>query len=318
MTRPLPVIDMPSAGAFVQDYIAQNRPVVVRGLQYEPRRWTPESLRETLGDMNALVYGALFDLEDVQPVEDYLDDWFGLDGPIDDDVPYIRWYNKLRDVDFAWGDEAFRRLAHAWRTPRCMPADNLLVPLSKHASSVDPVTDPFPYRGVLIAARGARTRLHRDPFCSDAVVCQFHGAKQAALYRPDRTAELTDHQGTSSFGGFIDVREHDIDKLSVEPDYLGRISPGEMIYIPNGWLHDVVVTEDSASVTWNFVHRLGAANFLDRYLSDDPEADTEFEILQYFHALAGLPGMLADAMLVEHSAALVPASVTEEDGVRRP
>lgn len=301
MTRPLPVIDMPSPDEFIEGHIAQNRPVVVRGLEYEPQRWTPEGLRETLGDMNALVYGALFDLEDVQPVEDYLDDWFGLDGPLEDEVPYIRWYNKLREVDFAWGDEAFRRLAAGWRTPRCMPADNLLVPPSKHAPSVDSVTQPFPYRGVLIAARGARTRLHRDPFCSDAVVCQFHGVKDAALYHPERTDELTARHGASSFGGFVDVRADEIDELSVEPDYRGLITPGQMLYIPNGWLHDVLVTEDSASVTWNFIHRAGAANFLHHYLADQPETDTEFEILRYFHEVAGVPGAGAAAMLAEHS-----------------
>jgi hypothetical protein len=52
------------------------------------------------------------------------------------------------------------------------------VPLTQSGKQADPVTDRFPYRGLLIAARGARTRLHRDPFCTDAVVCQFHGVKK--------------------------------------------------------------------------------------------------------------------------------------------
>lgn len=303
MTEPLPVVDMLSPEAFVDNYVAKNQPVVVGGLDYDPDQWTAEALRRNLGDMNALVYGALFDLEDVQTVEDYLGDWFGLGGPVDDEgVPYIRWYNKLRDVDFAWGDEAFDRLARAraWRAPRCMPTDHLLVPLSRHAMSVDPVTQPFPYRGVLIAARGARTRLHRDPFCSDAVVCQFSGVKEAALYRPDRAAELTATEATSSFGGFVDVRDNDSNELSVAPDFHGHVRPGEMIYIPNGWLHDVVVKEDSASVTWNFVHRRGSAAFLE-YLTSDPESDDEFEILQYFHTLAGLLDVRADAIVAEYA-----------------
>lgn len=297
MTDSLPVIDMPTPEQFVHDYIATNQPVVVRGLDYDAARWTPDALAATLGDLTALVYGALFDLDDLQPVEDYLEDWFGIDDEpaTDDEVPYIRWYNKLRDVDFAWGEEAFALMAPTWRAPVCMPIGDLLVPVSGHTTRLDPVRDPFPYRGVLIAARGARTRLHRDPFCSDAVVCQFHGVKEAALYHPSRHVELTEQPGSSSFGGFLDVRAGDHDVLSVDPDYQGFVNPGEMIYIPNGWLHDVIVTEDSASVTWNFVHRLGSASF-QRYLVDSPEADSEFEILQYFHSLAGLPTMTGPDM----------------------
>jgi len=300
MSQPLPVIDMPTAEDFVDNYIAQNQPVVVRGLQFDPEQWKPDALRQTLGELNALVYGALFDLEDVQPVEDYLDDWFDLDDPVDEDVPYIRWYNRLRNVDFAWGDDAFARLAPAWQAPACMPTDDLLVPPSAHSNGVDPVSHPFPYRGILIAARNARTRLHRDPFCSDAVVCQFHGSKEAALYRPERARELTRTTDSSSFGGFVDVREDRIDRLSVDPDFHGTMRPGDMIYIPNGWLHDVIVTEDSASVTWNFVHNRGAAAFR-HYLATDPAADSEFEILQYFHQLAGIADTSAEAILAEHA-----------------
>lgn len=289
MTSPLPVIDMPDPSTFVADYLAANQPVVVNGLDFDADQWTPETLLDRVGDLMALVYGDLFDLEDVQTVEEYIDDWFGLtDG--DEEVPYIRWYNKLRDVDFAWGDEAFTRLAPTWRAPECLPTAGYLVPVS--GSGTDPVTDRFPYRGVLIAARGARTRLHRDPFSSDAVVCQFHGVKEAALYQPSRADELLAGTDSSSFGGFVDVRDTPTSALDVAPDYHGFVEPGQMIYIPNGWLHDVIVTEDSLSVTWNFVHRKGAERY-HRYLKGEPESDSEFEILQYFHQLSGLPAGLS-------------------------
>ncbi len=207
-TSPLDVIEMPTAEEFSARYVATNQPVVVRGLDYDVSRWTPASTREDVGDLTALVYGALFDLEDVQTLDDYLDDWFDLSdgGTGDTDVPYVRWYNQLRDVEFAWGDEAFARLADRWRPPSCLISDDYLVPAMARGAGINPVTDPFPYRGVLFAATGARTRLHRDPFCTDAVVCQFHGVKEASLYRPDRAAELTVADDGNSFGGFIDVR----------------------------------------------------------------------------------------------------------------
>ncbi len=286
MVNPIESITMPSSEEFVADYIAKNRPIVVRGLDYDAAQWEPAALIERIGDLTSLVYGSLFELDDIQTLEDYIETWFGLEGEMEPDVPYVRWYNKLRDVEFAWGDEAFARIASAWRMPGCLPTSDLIVPVSRTGAGANPVTDAFPYRGLLVAARGARTRMHRDPFCSDAVVCQFYGTKEAALYHPDRAAELGKGRDGSSFGGFVDVRDVSLEKLSIEPDYHGFVRPGEMIYIPHGWLHDVLAIEDSVSVTWNFVHARGAAEFTD-YLTSGCAGDSEFEILQYFHRSTG-------------------------------
>ncbi len=306
MTTRLDVIAMPSADEFVDRYIARNQPVVVRGLDYRAEAFTPEGLRGALGDLTALVYGALFDLDDIQTLADYLDDWFGddveLPGP-GEAVPYVRWYNQLRDVAFNWGDEAFARLAPSWVAPTCLPTD-YVVPVTAAGAGSNPVIDPFPYRGILVAAAGARTRLHRDPFGTDAVVCMFHGRKEAILYRPERAAELAITDDTSSFGGFMDVRPDGGMNCSVEPDCRGILEPGDMIFIPHGWLHDVVVLDDSVSVTWNFVHAAGA-DALTNYLAAEPERDSEFEILQYFHRKCGItdvgPSDMARGLVLRRS-----------------
>lgn len=299
MVSPIESIPMPSTEEFLENYVAKNRPVVVRGLDFDAEQWVPEVLKERVGDLTALVYGSLFELDDVQTLEDYMDSWFGLDGEMEPDVPYVRWYNKLRDVEFAWGDEAFGRVASAWRMPSCLPKTDLIVPVSKAGSGTNPVSDAFPYRGMLVAARGARTRLHRDPFCSDAVVCQFVGTKEAALYSPHRASELGKTKDGSSFGGFVDVRGESLDTLSVEPDYHGFVKPGEMIYIPHGWLHDVLAIEDSVSITWNFVHAHGAAEFSE-YLDSGWDGDSEFEILQYFHRPTGKQALTASQIAEYH------------------
>ncbi len=292
-------ISMPSPESFVEDYVAQNRPVVVNGLDFDPDAWTPDALRERAGDLTALVYGSLFELEDIQTLTDYLDNWFELEGDMDEDTPYVRWYNKLRDVEFAWGDEAFERVAAGWRMPACLPKSDLIVPVSTAGAGVDPVQDHFPYRGLLVAARGARTRMHRDPFFSDAAVAQFYGTKEVALYRPERAAELTVQSDGTSFGGFVDVREDALNELSVEPDFHGFVGPGQMVYIPHGWLHDVIAIEDSVSITWNFIHRKGSGEFVD-YLKGAYEQDPEFEILKYFHRPTGISDISAGQIAAYH------------------
>ena len=278
------VLDAISQEDFLAQYVRRNRPVVVRDLEFDPDRWTPSHFSAHLGELPVQVYDSLFDLQDVSTLGRYLEQHFGLGGELRHGVPYVRWYNQLKDVDHAWGDEAFRRISSNWQTPSFLPDSGFLVP---DASGPDPTRDLFPYRGVLISARGARTRLHRDPFCSDAVVSQFHGVKELVMYHPSRTQELfaNPEQGTS-FGGFVDVRATALDKVSVEPDYHGLLHPGEVLYVPHGWLHDVIVIEDSISVTWNFVHEQGAVDFID-YLMDGPEGDSEFQVLKYLYQRYG-------------------------------
>lgn len=282
--RELEVLDGIDAAAFIASYLQQNEPVVVQDLAFEGRYWTPDYCRAHLGDLPAQVYDTLFALQEVSTLAEYLDRHFGVPGGYREQVPYIRWYNQLKNVAHAWGDEAFRRVSPHWEMPSFLPRHNLLMPSQPVA---DAVCDAFPYRGILVAAKGARTRLHRDPFCSDAVVSQFYGVKEILMYHPARADELrVRHQDGTSFGGFIDVRQPKITEVCVEPDYHGFIRPGEVIYIPHGWLHDVIVVEDSISITWNFVHERAAVDFID-YLMSDPETDSEFEVLQYFYRLAG-------------------------------
>lgn len=293
----LDIVSDISEAEFIEGYIAQNQPVVVRNIPYIKNQWTPEYIRQSVGHLSAQIYGSLFELEDVMNAEEYIDEYFDQDatGPYQHDVPYIRWYNQLKDVEFAWGDEAFSAVSGFWRAPDCLPKTGLLVPPDANGSGHNPVHDSFPYRGMLFAARGARTRLHRDPFFSDAVVSQFYGSKYAALYHPSRAEELLAKSDQTSFGGYLDVREHDLQSLSREPDLEGEIQPGDMIYIPHGWLHDVIATSDSISVTWNFVHHAGGRKF-QQYLNEQPEADSEFEVLQYFYVRAGYDNVTAAAM----------------------
>lgn len=282
----LKVVNAMQQSEFISEHVALNQPCVIRHQDFQANAWTPAALKKIVGDLSVQIYDTLFDLQDIDTLSAYLDKYFGQSGTPGDSVPYVRWYNKLKDVDFAWGDEAFERLSKYWRAHDCLPQSDFLVPFAPEGGNVNPVTDIFPYRGILIAARGARTRLHRDPFCSDAIVNQFYGVKEFALYRPERTMELMETQDGNSFGGFIDIRKTADGRPSIQPDYAGTIGPGEMIYIPHGWLHDVVVVEDSVSITWNFVHGAGAKEFL-TYLEKDADHDQEFETLNYLLSLAG-------------------------------
>lgn len=282
----LEILEQLSESQFVLEHIAANQPCVIKDISFDADNWTTSAFKERVGDLTTQVYDTLFELQDIATMGSYLERYFEQAREPGQAAPYVRWYNRLKDVEFPWGDEAFERLNSCWTLPDCIPRTELLVPLARHGRQANPVFDLFPYRGVLVAAQGARTRLHRDPFCSDAIVNQFAGVKEYLLYHPDRTNELRQGQDASSFCGFLDVRDPTSAEPKIEPDFRGLVNPGELLYIPHGWLHDVLVVEDSISITWNFVHQAGSAKFR-QYLLDGPESDPEFEVLKYFYAHAG-------------------------------
>ena len=74
----------------------------------------------------------------------------------------------------------------------------------------------------------------------------------------------------------------------MKPDFRGYVCPGEVVYIPHGWLHDVLSVEDSLSVTWNFVHEAGALEFVDYLMGSASATDSEFEVLRHFYRQSGL------------------------------
>jgi hypothetical protein len=283
----LDVLDGINEEEFVSNYIRKNRPVVIKNIDFDASKWTPSFLKGLIGDLPTQEYDSLFDLQNLSTLNDYIDKYFGKEGRYEADVPYVRWYNQLKDVDYAWGDEAFSRVSPFWTKPNFLTGKNLVIPVTKGDEVPDPTIDQFPYRGILVAARGARTRLHTDPFCSDAVVNQFYGVKEVAMYHPSRARELSIvNKVDNSFGGYVDVRGDNLDKLSHEPDFHGVLGPGELLYVPHGWLHDVIVVEDSVSITWNFIHEKGALEYID-YLMGDPKNDSEFQVLQYFYMKGG-------------------------------
>lgn len=261
---------------FVEQYVRPNRPVIVTGAMdgWPAReRWTPDYLADQVGDIEVQVYDDLFGLKDVMPLSDYLDTRFGL--PQDAaSTEYVRGYSRLKAVDFFWADEAFERLRDDWATPGFLPQEGFLVPQGPAPAE----RALFPYRGLFISSRGCRTRLHRDPWTTSAVLCQFHGRKQLLMYAPDQAPHLVNGDG------FADVEAPDLQRFpSFHEARLAHrdvLEPGEVLFIPGGWLHHVTTLSDSISVTWNFLHESGREG-LCRFLDEHPD-DPEIDVMRFF------------------------------------
>lgn len=246
---------------FIEEFVRANRPVIITDAMTgwpATSKWTPAYLASEIGDASVQVYDHLFTLLDIDTVAGYLARNFGLPaGSIAQE--YVRGYVKFKDVDFVWADELFAQLAADWSHPYFFPRDGFVLPRCAAQQRLSPVDDVFPYKGLFLSGRGARTRLHRDPYGTEAVLCQFYGEKRLLIYAPEAASALM------CDGEFADPANVNATKFphfhSVQPVYDDVLHPGEILFIPAGWLHDVETLSDSISVTWNFVHQAHATQY---------------------------------------------------------
>jgi hypothetical protein len=227
-------------------------------------RWSWASLSEMFGEREVDVY----------------DDWFVPTGAarlaaVLDDVggsrqrratpAYVRWSNRMRPGDGRWADDVFEALSSDWRQPDFLPTSSYVVPAR---DAIDASTAPFPYRSLLFSSEGGRTRLHVDPWASSGVLCQVIGRKRVLLYDRAHGADLLE----AALAG--------AEATAIPPTFDDVLGPGDVIYVPGGWWHDVTTLEPSITVTWNFVHRNAAQGFADhvRAHPDDPE----LSVAEYF------------------------------------
>ncbi|MFO1398781.1 MAG: cupin-like domain-containing protein [Burkholderiales bacterium] len=290
--------------AFVESYLARNRPVIVTDAMQQwdaLRDWSPAWFREHFGDEIVQIYDDLFFMVSTRPLRHYLDRFVLHAGaaPAGPKAPYIRWYSRqdARDA-FPWSDDVFARLAPQWSRPYFMPPRDLLLPFADDGAR-DPVHAQFPARGIFISACGARTRLHVDPWASDALLCQVHGQKRFLLFAPADVEALTRD------GQLVDIRYDAATDTWTDPPVRPYaddcLQPGEIILIPAGWAHAFQSTSPSISLTWNFVHRRNAAR-LARYVERGVPAG-EAQSFAYFFGPEGQAWLAARGQ-IPHARAL--------------
>lgn len=271
---------------FVSEYLEQNRPIIITGVMSAwPAlgAWNPTYFAKEFGTEPVQIYGDLFKLTAIDSLSNYFDKYFGrdidaIDKRTSSTVPYVRWYCHLSsDERVPWADEVFSRLAKDWARPSFFPPNSLLLPICAPADRIDPSRDWFPAKGLFISARGGRTRLHADPWCSDAILCQIYGRKDFVMYHPSQSPHLVSGSRT------VDVEAPNLQDFPsfprAEATMRDTLEPGECLLVPAGWYHHFNSATDSISLTWNFVHLSRLRQFR-AYLSAGPQ-ENEIKQLAY-------------------------------------
>jgi len=265
---------------FVENYLLKRQPVIITdGMEnWDVEQFYPAKLKENFGDHLVQIYDDLFNLQNVDTLETYLDNNFNRTEEQGRALEYTRWYTKLKEIEFYWSDEVFQALKKYWSHPYFAPIDELAIPYSGINGQKNITEVGYPYKGLFVSGKGSRTRLHKDPFGSHAILCQFYGKKKMFLYHPDKEKEVMKD------GEFVDLMNVDHAKFpnfkNINADYEDTLEEGEIVLYPSGWFHDVTCTSDSVSITWNLVHMKELPRLYD-FIEKNPK-DSQLEILRFF------------------------------------
>lgn len=255
---------------FVDDFLVPGRPALARGAladwAWRPP-WQLSTLTQRFGRCRVPLYDTLFALRGLSTFGDYVARYTG--DAVTGVPPYLRWFARQSPDRLPWADSAFAELERDWAMPEWLPTSGYVFPLTR--GRVDAAHDPFPAKGLFVCGKGGRTRLHADPWQSDACLCQATGDKRVIMFPPEASELLTAEEAV------VDLDDPDDSAFprwrDAQPGFDEVLRPGDAVFIPAGWYHTAIALADSVSITWNFVHEAQATRFqhyLDSAGADDP------------------------------------------------
>ena len=108
----------------------------------------------------------------------------------------------------------------------------------------------FPHSNLFLGGPGTNVALHNDHWSSHTFIGQLQGKKHALLFAPKDKPLLF-----NKYNEPIDPRKPDREEF---PDFEKatvfecELEPGQALFLPKNWLHDVVAITSSISLSWNF------------------------------------------------------------------
>ncbi|APR79846.1 Pass1-related protein [Minicystis rosea] len=254
MPRPPVVIERispPSPRDFERDYVRRSRPVVITGLADGWRamsRWTPEYFKETFGTLPAAVIrlrdGHVFD--DPGVGVEYEDTTFAR--AID-----LVFSGEKRDAS----DPALDRDAAPTGVAKHYLVTKIAGPLARLRDDVS--SPPYCVRGPLMRSRlfigagGTVSGLHRD--FPENLFAQIVGRKRMTLIPPEDMGGVYALPLLSKLpqASLIDAERPDFERFPrfrTVRRVMVDVGPGDVLYLPSRWWHQVRALEPSISINW--------------------------------------------------------------------
>lgn len=233
-TESIPRVRAPSSAEFLRHFYAASRPVVIEGaIEAWPamKRWTPAYLAERVGDAEIEYQGG----RDGDPAFELHKDRHTRRMPFRRFIDAITRPGAANDAYLTAYNSAANTAA--------------LAPLQADLGRLDRYLTDAP--GMLwIGPAGTFTPIHFD--LTNNLLVQVAGAKRLQLFPPSEAGRLAHHRHV-----FSDV--HDIEepaRLERYPDareaqrFEVVLGPGDCLFIPVGWFHQVRSLSFSAMLTY--------------------------------------------------------------------
>jgi hypothetical protein len=233
LTGTIPRVRDLSADAFLDQYYAASRPVLIEGAIADwpaLSRWTPDYLAAAVGSAPVDYQGGRESEPDFELYKDRHKKR----------MPFDRFIAAIREDS---GNDAY---ITAYNSAANMAA---FAPLQRDLGTIDTYLTDAP--GMLwIGPAGTFTPLHFD--LTNNLLAQLVGRKQVHLLPPSETPLLANRRHV-----FSDV--HDITdpaRLAAHPAARGArrfvvdLGPGDLLYVPVGWWHQVRAFDFSVMLTY--------------------------------------------------------------------
>lgn len=316
LARPILRVGNITVAEFRAKFADQAQPIIFQGTTgdiFDPAQWTRDNIKEHCGDRR-LVYsdddycktheGITENQGQACHQVDYVtedlvgEEWAALK-PADlweFDIHTLRDLMEIQDTPAGSHLQLFGATlnhycppAMKWvRWPKYFDRDYLQFDKSSFR-------DPF----FFISKKGSGSRLHADDTIERVWVQALSGRKHWRLFPPTEywrlypnLSRLENSQMTENDFGYYpqnfyaDAMNPDFEKFPLLDGalmYEGVLEPGEVLFLPEGWAHQVVNLDDTISVVRNFMDWGGARARADymRYTTENLQEDDHPDLLLY-------------------------------------
>ena len=261
----LDILENPTQEEVMKEYILKNKPVLIRGVVCDwpaYKKWSGAEFLQKYGGVSVLTNRQVKHDGPIESKEFTLSCYLQYIYETTDDTPYY-----LTDWSFS---AVFPELVQDYNVPEYFKNWLRRIPDEKLIGNQI-------QRWIYIGAKNTGTIMHRDFLHSSSWNAVITGAKRWVFYSDNETENV--------YNGDVDAFNPDLTtypNFSKAKGYTCIQKPGDMIFTPSLWWHQVKNVEAGISINENFINETNinivANNYINNCIGESVELDELIKI----------------------------------------